>query len=55
MLGDSKKIGMNLWPAPQISEHCPIKTPGRLIKIIIWLIRPGMASDFTPKDGIVHE
>ena len=24
-------IGINLWFAPQISEHCPYNRPGRLI------------------------
>jgi hypothetical protein len=55
MVGDSKKIGIKLWPAPQISEHWPTRMLGRLIKIITWLMRPGTASDFTPMDGIVHE
>lgn len=48
-------MGINLCPAPQISEHCPIKVLGRLIINIIWFIRPGVASAFTPKDGIVQE
>jgi hypothetical protein len=26
---DSSTIGINLWLAPQISEHCPKKIPGR--------------------------
>lgn len=25
-------IGINLWFAPQISEHCPYRIPGRLIE-----------------------
>lgn len=48
-------IGINLCPAPQISEHCPRNIPGRFINIINWFIRPGMASAFTPIEGIVHE
>ena len=55
MFGDSRIIGINLCPAPQISEHCPIIILGWLIKIEIWLIRPGVASALTPKDGMVHE
>ena len=51
----SREIGINLWPAPQISEHCPINIPGRLIMSITWFIRPGVASALTPKEGIVHE
>lgn len=51
----SNEIGINLWFAPQISEHCPKNIPGRLIKILPWLIRPGSASILIPKDGIVHE
>jgi len=27
----SKTIGINLWLAPQISEHCPKYNPGRVI------------------------
>lgn len=48
-------IGMNLWLVPQISEHCPKKIPGRLIKNVDWFSRPGVASIFTPMEGIVHE
>jgi hypothetical protein len=48
-------IGMNLWFAPQISEHCPYKTPGRLIENLVWFSRPGVASVFTPSLGIAHE
>lgn len=51
----SKAIGIKLCPAPQISEHCPMSIPGRLIISITWFIRPGVASAFTPKDGIVQE
>jgi len=52
---DSIEMGINLWLAPQISEHCPYINPGRLIKKLIWLSRPGTASTFTPRLGIVHE
>lgn len=48
-------MGINLWPAPQISEHCPIIIPGRFDIIVIWFIRPGVASAFIPREGIVHE
>lgn len=52
---DSRVIGINLWPAPQISEHCPTMMLGRLIMIDSKFIRPGVASTLIPKDGIVHE
>jgi len=48
-------IGINLWLVPQISEHWPTDNPGRLDRIVIWFIRPGVASILTPSDGIVHE
>ena len=48
-------IGMNLWFAPQISEHCPYNSPGRLIVNLAWFSRPGVASVFTPRLGTVHE
>jgi len=51
---DSTVIGMNLWFIPQISEHCPKNSPGRLNIIFIWLIRPGTASIFTEMEGIVQ-
>lgn len=51
----SKTIGMNLWLAPQISEHCPKNTPERLEEKQNWLIRPGTASNLTPKEGTVQE
>ena len=50
----SVTIGMNLWFAPQISEHCPCRRPGRLIKNLIWLSCPGVASAFTPNLGYNH-
>jgi len=46
---------MNLWFAPQISEHWPKNKPGRLELKLIWFNRPGVASIFTPKEGIVQE
>jgi hypothetical protein len=48
-------IGMNLWFAPQISEHCPYRRPGRLIENLTWFSRPGVASVFTPSLGTVQE
>lgn len=48
-------IGIKLWLAPQISEHWPKNSPGRLISNLIWFNRPGIASIFFPKDGIAHE
>jgi hypothetical protein len=48
-------IGMNLWFAPQISEHCTYRKPGRLIENLIWLRRPGVATVFTPNLGTVLE
>ena len=47
-------IGINLWFAPQISEHCPKNTPGRCLINFTWLSQPGMVSVLTPKDGTVH-
>lgn len=49
------KIGIKEWFAPQISLHCPIKIPLRLINVKIWLIRPGVASILIPSEGIVQE
>jgi hypothetical protein len=51
----STTIGMDLWFAPQISEHCPYRRPGRLIENLTWFSRPGVASVFTPSLGTVHE
>lgn len=48
-------MGINLWFAPQISEHWPYIKPGRLIKIDDWFKRPGTASTFTPIEGIAQE
>lgn len=45
---------MNLWLAPQISEHWPKKSPGRLVKKFTWFNRPGTASALTPKAGTVQ-
>lgn len=55
MLMDSITIGIKLWFAPQISEHCPYANPDRLIKVEVWFNRPGTASTLTPNDGIVQE
>jgi hypothetical protein len=54
-VGISIIIGINLCPAPQISEHCPIIIPGRFIIKNVWLIRPGIASTLIPAEGSVHE
>lgn len=51
----SKTIGINLWFAPQISEHWPYSSPGRKENILNWLRRPGKASTLIPIEGIVHE
>lgn len=51
----SIEIGINLWLAPQISEHCPKNRPGRLVKKLTWFNRPGTASTFTPRAGTVQE
>jgi hypothetical protein len=32
---------MNLWFAPQISEHCTYRISGRLIENLAWFRRPG--------------
>jgi hypothetical protein len=48
-------IGINLWFAPQISEHCPKNNPVRFIKKLVWLSRPGVPSIFTPNEGTVQE
>ena len=48
-------MGINLWLAPQISEHWPKYTPLRLEEKQNWLIRPGTASIFKPKEGMVQE
>lgn len=52
---DSTVIGMNLWFAPQISEHCPKNKPGRYINNPDWLRRPGVESILIPKEGTVQE
>lgn len=54
MFVDSITIGIKLWLIPQISEHCPKRTPGRLRNIIDWFNRPGVESILIPKDGTVH-
>ena len=55
VLTTSITIGINLWFAPQISEHCPKYRPGRWAINFTWFKRPGTASAFTPKEGTVHE
>jgi hypothetical protein len=44
----------NLWFAPQISEHCAYRVPGRLTEDLVWFSRPGVACVFTPNLGSVH-
>lgn len=51
----SSTMGINLWLAPQISEHCPYRSPGRKENILSWFKRPGSASTLIPMDGIVQE
>lgn len=51
---DSIIIGIKLWLIPQISEHWPKNTPGRLRNIIDWFNRPGVESILIPKDGTVQ-
>jgi hypothetical protein len=46
---------MNLWFAPQISEHCPYIRPGRLIENLTSFSRSGVASVSTPSLGTGHE
>lgn len=48
-------IGINLWLAPQISEHWPYKSPVRFTLNLAWFRRPGVPSIFTPIEGIVQE
>jgi hypothetical protein len=48
-------MGIKLWLAPQISEHCPKYTPGRAEKKFTWLSRPGTASALIPILGTVQE
>ncbi len=48
-------IGINLWFAPQISEHCPKSNPEQFKLNLVWLKRPRVASILTPAEGIVHE
>jgi hypothetical protein len=40
---------------PQISEHCPDATPGRLNTRKFVFNRPGVASALSPMLGMVHE
>ena len=48
-------MGINLWFAPQISEHWPKYSPGRWPINLSWLRRPGTASALTPREGTVQE
>jgi len=50
----STEIGINLWFAPQISEHCPKKRPGKEEWMNVWFKRPGVASTLTPILGRAH-
>lgn len=52
---NSTQIGIKEWFAPQISEHCPNRTDGLMAANDTWFNRPGIASTFTPRAGIVHE
>jgi len=48
-------MGIKEWLTPQISEHCPNTDPDRILIKLIILIRPGLASIFTPKLGTAQE
>lgn len=48
-------MGIKLWLAPQISEHCPKYRPGRWLINLTWFSRPGTASALTPREGTVQE
>lgn len=50
----SIEIGINLWFAPQISEHWPKKSPGNEEWINVWFNRPGVASTLIPSLGRAH-
>lgn len=52
---NSRQMGINLWLAPQISEHWPKNRPGRWLSKLTWFSRPGHASAFTPILGTAHE
>jgi hypothetical protein len=52
---NNTEIGMNLWLAPQISEHCPFNLEDLRDFKVTMFMRPGTASDFTISLGIVHE
>lgn len=54
-LVDSITMGIKLWLVPQISEHWPKYTPGRLINKYDWLSRPGVESILIPREGTVQE
>ena len=44
----SNMIGINLWFALQISEHCPCRRPCRLVENLTWFSWPGVVSVFAP-------
>lgn len=44
-------MGIKEWLEPQISEHWPKYKPTREGLVNNWLIRPGRASTFKPKEG----
>ena len=48
-------IGINLWFAPQISEHWPKKILERLAIKLAWFKRPGVLSILIPILGTVQE
>jgi hypothetical protein len=50
----STAIGMFPCPEPQISLHCPKKTPFLIMKSDVWFNLPGQASNLTPNEGIAQ-
>jgi hypothetical protein len=53
-LVNSNLMGIKEWFTPQSSEHWPKNFPGEKEKMVPWFIRPGLASSFTPIEGIAH-
>lgn len=49
------EIGMKEWLVPQISEHCPKKTPVSLGNRLRLFRRPGIASTFNANEGTAQE
>ncbi len=49
------EIGIKEWFSPQISEHWPKNSPGREMLNDSWFNRPGTASSFKEREGIVQE